>query len=265
MGLLRTGTKRDLPNLDRDAARRPGTDDQRPLEDLRRRHRRSRRPRSRDSRRGVLRPARSQRRGQDDVDQLRLQPDPDQRRQHQRVRLRARFDGGQATRRRRGAGPEPRPLHDRQGVARLPRRLFRDGLEVGQPPRRRDDRRLRPAGQGRRPDLEALGRDEAAPASRPRVAPRAAARDPRRADGRRRHRAPPRPLELHPAAPRAGHDDPPHHPLPRGGGVALRGHRPDLRRPDRRSRHSRRTQGALRRDLARGGLPADGLDLAPDR
>ena len=46
----------------------------------------------------------------------------------------------------------------------------------------------------------------------------------------------------------AGHDDPADDALPRGGRGALRGHRADPRRADRRPRHPRRAEARLRRD-----------------
>ncbi len=73
----------------------------------------------------------------------------------------------------------------------------------------------------------------------------------------RRRRAAPRALELHPKAPRAGHDDRPHHPLPRRGRGALRGDRSDRRREDRRPRHGPGPDGALRRRQPRAGLSQD--------
>ena len=140
-----------LPNLRGVKERDGSTDDRGAREDLRRRDRRPRRPRSRGARGRVLRPARSQRRRQDDADQLGLQPDPDDRRPDLGLRLRARLDGGAAPRRRRRAGPEPRPLPDRPRVARLPRRLLRDERRRLRPPGGRDDRRLRPPREGRTP------------------------------------------------------------------------------------------------------------------
>ena len=51
-----------------------------------------------------------------------------------------------------------------------------------------------------------------------------------------------------------GHDDPPHHALPRGGRGAVRGHRADPRRPGDRARHRGRAARELRRRLARRRL-----------
>ena len=82
-------------------------------EALRRRHARARGLRPRDRGRRVLRPARAQRRRQDDRDQRRLQPDPDHERRGARLRPPGAHARGQARRRPRRAGRQPRPLPDR--------------------------------------------------------------------------------------------------------------------------------------------------------
>src|SRR4051794_14951506 len=211
--------------------------------------RRPRRPGGR-----VLRAARPQRRRQDDADLRGLQPHPYDLGRGARVRPSARDQRGAADDRPRGAGHQPRPLPRRGGDARLPRRLLRDEPRRRPPASERDDRRLRPAREGRRPRAQALGRDAPPAAARLRAHARAAPRDPRRADRRRRLRAEARAVALHPSPPRRGHDHPPHHALPRGGGGAVRGDRADPRRPADRPRLGRRAARCLRRRLARRRL-----------
>src|SRR4051812_4778517 len=225
-----------------------------PDQALRRRPARARRGRPDRPRRRVLRAARAQRRRQDDADLGRLQPDPDHLGRGARVRPRARDQPGAADDRARRAGHQPRPLPRRGGDARLPRRLLRHEPRRRPPPGERDDRRLRPAREGGGARAQALGRHAAAAAARPRAHARAAPGHPRRADGRRRLRAAARALALHPPTARRGHDDPPHHALPRGGGGAVRGDRADPRRPADRPRLGRRAARCLRRRLARRRL-----------
>ena len=61
----------------------------------------------------------------------------------------------------------------------------------------------------------------------------------------RRRRAAPRALALRPAHQRRGHDDPPHHALPRGGRAAVRPHRLHQRGRDRRPGDERGARGAV--------------------
>ena len=86
-------------------------------------------------RRRVLRPARPERRRQDDADLRRLQPDPRHRGRGARVRPPARRARGAPADRPRRAGRQPRPLPRRGGDAALPRRLLRDGPRARAAPR----------------------------------------------------------------------------------------------------------------------------------
>src|SRR3954468_7024535 len=235
---------------DRDAGPRARAPDQA----LRRRPARARRGRPRRPRRRVLRAARAQRRRQDDADLGRLQPDPHHLGRGARVRPSPRHQRRASADRPRRAGHQPRPLPRRGGDAGLPRRLLRDEPRRRPPPGERDDRCLRPAREGARPRAQALGRHAPPAAARPRAHARAAPGHPRRAHRRRRLRAPARALALHPPPPRRGHDDPPHHALPRGGRGAVRGDRPDPRRPPDRPRLGRRPPRRLRRGLPRRRL-----------
>ena len=70
---------------------------------------------------------------------------------------------------------------------------------------------------------------------------------PRRADDRPRHPQPAGAVERHPLARRRRHDGLPHDAVPRGGRPARRPHRRARRRPDRRRGHGRRTEGPHRR------------------
>src|SRR5919198_3673448 len=210
--------------------------------------------RPRGPRRRLLRPPRPQRRRQDDAHQRGVQPHP----RHERRRPRLRHAASRARRaahgRPRRAGREPRPLPRRRGDAALPRRLLRHGPRDGAAPRHGDDGRLRPAREGRRARPAAERRHAPAPAPRPCAHARAAPGHPRRADRGRGLRAAPRAVGVHQAPAPGGHDDPPHHPLPRGGRGALRGDRHHPRRPAAGARHRRRAARGLRGRLDRRRL-----------
>ena len=59
---------------------------------------------------------------------------------------------------------------------------------------------------------------------------------------------------------RGGHDHPPDHALPRGGRGAVRGHRADLARRDRRPLDTAGAQATVRRRLARGRLHVETVE-----
>ena len=112
-----------------------------------------------------------------------------------------------------------------------------------------------------RAHAHAVGRHEAAADPGARADAPAAAADPRRADRRRRRRAAARALAVRPAHQRRGHDDPPHHALPRGGRAALRPDRLHQRRADRRAGDERRAGGRVRR-RARSRTPTSSSSAA---
>src|SRR3954447_17256164 len=226
----------------------------RPDQALRRRSAPPVRLRPDHSRRDVLRSARAQRRGQDHADLGGLQPHPDHRRGDPRVRRAARLAGRPPAHRPGRAGRQPRPLPRRVGDARLPRRLLRHVAGGRAAPGAGADGRLRPRREGPDPRAQAVGRHAPAPPAGPRADARAAAGDPRRAHRRRGLRAAHGAVAVHPPPARDGHDDPPHHPLPRGGRGALRGDRADPRRPAGRPRQRAGPARGLRRRLARRRL-----------
>ena len=101
--------------------------------------------------------------------------------------------------------------------------------------------------QGQRQHALALGRDEAPRAGRPGAGAQAAGHHPGRADRRRRRRAAPEPVGVHPQAePRRPHDHP-DDALPRGGRGAVRPHRDAEGRQGRGARHQAGAAVALRR------------------
>ena len=191
--------------------------------------------------RRLLRAARAQRRGQVDADPLHDRArDADRRldprlRPRRRRQLRRGADGDRA----RAAGPQHRPLPDRRGDARLPRRLLRDAAQGAPRAHRGAARHVLADRQAQRPHAHALGRHEAAADPRPRADAPAAPADPRRADRRRRRRAAAGAVALRPAHQRRGHDDPAHDALPRGGRAALRPRGLHQPRADRRPGHER--------------------------
>ena len=188
------------------------------------------------SSRGVLRPARPQRRRQVDADPLhdragaadrRLDPGLRPRRDR---RLRRGAPGGRAG----AAGAQPRLVPHRRGDARLPRRLLRHAQARAARADQGAARDLLADREARRTHPHPLGRDEAAADPGAGDDAPAAPADPRRADRRRRRRAAARALALRAADQPGGDDDPAHHALPRGGRAALRPDRLHQRRPDRR-------------------------------
>ena len=132
----------------------------------------------------VLRPARPQRRRQDDPDQHPRRPGPGQRRLGlgARPRRRRRLRGGAAQARHRAAGAGVRPVLQRPRGAAHPERLLRRARQ------RRLDRRAarqpRPGRQGRRQHAPALRRHEAAGAGGAGAGAPAAGDRARRADRR---------------------------------------------------------------------------------
>ena len=212
----------------------------------RRGHRRARRRRPHDRRGRVLRPARAQRRGQDDDDR-----DPHDARAAvgrpgvDRRRRRRHAGGGRAAPHRRRAAaaePGPRPRRPREpdvprGLLRLPTR----GLARARPRHPRTPRPGRSRGLARR---RAVGRPAPAPHDRARARARAARDLPRRADGGPRPAGPPRALG-HPArAPRRRPHDRHDDALHGRGGEAVRARRDRRPRQAPRVRRARRAQEA---------------------
>ena len=223
----------------------------RPDQALRQRLPRPRRPRPRGARRRLLRPAGPQRRGQDDAHQRGLQPHPRHRRRRAHLRPRPRHP----RRARRSIGLAEQDVNLDRFLDVEETLLYHGGyygMDRARARRRAGEMMdvfdLRAKAHVRAPMLSR--RHAPAPAAGARAHARAAAGHPRRADRRRRLRAAPGAVGLHPPPARRGHDDPAHHALPRGGRGAVRGDRAHPRRAAARARQRRRAAQLLRGRLA---------------
>ena len=157
----------------------------------------------RDPPRRVLRPARPERRRQDDDAALLPRPHRSRRRHDRDGRPAGAAGGarGAHPRRRRSAGRQSRSRFHRHREPRDLRPLFR---HHEQDARRADSeaaRFRRPREQGQRRHPHAVGRDEAASHARARARQRSRAPDPRRADDRSRSAGAPSDLGRPAAAP----------------------------------------------------------------
>ena len=207
--------------------------------------------------RRVLRTPRPERRRQVHADPLHDGPRPPDVRLRARLRPRRRraLRAGPARGGARAAGRQPRLLPHARGDARLPRRLLRHAPPRAPGAHPRAPRRLLPHGQEGRPDAHAVGRHEAAADPGPRAHAPAPPAHPRRADGGRRRGAAAGAVALRAAHQRRGHDDPPDHALPRGGGAAVRPDRLHQRGADRGARDEPGAGRPLRRGEPGGRLP----------
>ena len=142
------------------------------------------------------------------------------------------------------------PAADRARGARALRRLL-----PGAARRRRDDRAGRARGEGRRADLDALGRPAAPARRRPGADRRSRAALPRRADDRLRPLGAPPGLGGDRRPARARQDGLPHHPLHGRGAGAGRPGGDHRRRADRRRGRARRDLGGRDGDAGRDQLP----------
>src|SRR6266581_418022 len=200
--------------------------------------------------RRVLRPARSQRRGQEHDAGLHHHARTADRRagECRRHRRRAAADGGQAPPRGRAPDAEPRPRPDRARGADVPRRLFRPpgggAQRAGRPAPGRDAAH----GEGERQAADAVGWPAAAPAHRARPDARPQGPAPRRAHDRARPAGPP-PAVGDAEPPARGRADPHHdHALHGGSRPALPAAGHHRSRPHPPDGHARRAQeGPARR------------------
>ena len=147
------------------------------------------------------------------------------------------LDQREVLHRPRAAGNQLQPVREGVHDHREPGGLLRHSPQARRGAIRKIPAAAAAVGQARPDRTLAFRRDEAPPHDRALAGPRAAPPDPRRADGGRRHRDPAQHVGIPAHHQRAGNDDHPDDPLPRGGGEPLPPHRDHRRRPDHRERH----------------------------